>query len=243
MRVAILILAVLPLATCFSFRGYRAVEEKCPLKSCMDTKIDLDAALESKVNVERNRNGFRVTFEKDIFSFSCSVFGMFKTCMNDLNSEELDTCYSAEEQPIVSRLISLVDKSVCTKAKRFDKLVPCMNSATVQKVFFEDLLFTGLEFMNVVSRNGSLPCQELKTTYLTTVAKLSIQCDNDGLLAILEMFSEVATELRDTIAPELGQAGISIENVCFDVLMEATTTAKNSLSNQDAYLKCIQGLP
>lgn len=47
-----------------------------------------------------------------------SVFGMFKTCMNDLNSQELDTCYSAEEQPIVSRLISLVDKSVCTKAKR-----------------------------------------------------------------------------------------------------------------------------
>lgn len=85
--------------------------------------------------------------------------------------------------------------------------------------------------------------RELKTTYLTTVAKLSIQCDNDGLLAILEMFSEVATELRDTIAPELGQAGISIENVCFDVLMEATTTAKNSLSNQDAYLKCIKGLP
>lgn len=84
--------------------------------------------------------------------------------------------------------------------------------------------------------------RELRTTYLTTVAKLSNLCDNDGLRAILEMFIEVATELRDTIALELGQVGISIENVCFNDLVDATTTAKNSLSNQDAYLKCIQGL-
>lgn len=41
----------------------------------------------------------------------------------------------------------------------FDKLVPCMNSGTVQRLFFEDLLFTGLAFMDVFSRNGSLPCQ------------------------------------------------------------------------------------
>lgn len=84
--------------------------------------------------------------------------------------------------------------------------------------------------------------RELRTTYLTTVAKMSNLCDNDGLRAILEMFIEVATELRDTIALELGQVGISIENVCFNDLVDATTTAKNSLSNQDAYLKCIQGL-
>lgn len=61
-------------------------EEKCPLKSCMDTKIDLDAALESKVNVERNRNGFRVTFEKDIFSFSCRFVNAFVMIMTDLTS-------------------------------------------------------------------------------------------------------------------------------------------------------------
>lgn len=217
--------------------------------------------------------------------------------MNDLNSQEQDTCFSAQELPFVSRLISLVDKSVCPKAKRkfleltpilsfitknifykclvlnmcvyfrklllmalsiymfilcqkkpkkkthqkpnppspppkknlktknkvtstrisffkqyfiwfifaaksdlvinkcvisderlihlcdiisllfgewfffccnsniflystgFDKLVPCMNSGTVQRLFFEDLLFTGLAFMDVFSRNGSLPCQ------------------------------------------------------------------------------------
>lgn len=84
--------------------------------------------------------------------------------------------------------------------------------------------------------------RELRTTYLTTVAKLSNLCDNDGLRAILETFSEVATELRDTITLELGQEGISIENICFNVLVDATTTAKNSLSNQDAYLKYIQGL-
>lgn len=46
-------------------------DEKCPLESCMDTKIDIDAAMESKVNVEERSNGFRITFEKDIFSFLC----------------------------------------------------------------------------------------------------------------------------------------------------------------------------
>lgn len=84
--------------------------------------------------------------------------------------------------------------------------------------------------------------RELRTTYLTTVAKLSNLCDNDGLRAILEMFIDVATELRDSIALDLEEVGISIENVCFNDLVDATTTAKNSLSNQDAYLKCIQGL-
>lgn len=59
-------------------------EEKCPLKSCMDTKIDIDAALESKVNVERNRNGFRVTFDKDIFSFLCRF--VTNVMMTDLTS-------------------------------------------------------------------------------------------------------------------------------------------------------------
>lgn len=69
-----------------------------------------------------------------------SVFGMFKTCMNDLNSQERDTCFSAVELPFVSRLISLVDKSVCPKAKRkFLELTPILSFIT-KDIFYKCLV-------------------------------------------------------------------------------------------------------
>lgn len=40
-----------------------------------------------------------------------------------------------------------------------DKLVPCMNDQSIQKMFFEDLLFTGLQFLGNLERTGTLPCQ------------------------------------------------------------------------------------
>lgn len=92
-----------------------------------------------------------------------------------------------------------------------------------------DILF----FFSIVSNNLRFPSRDLKTTYLTTVARLSDSCDNDGLLAILEMFSELATELRDIIALGLTQTGFSLNEICFDVIVNATTTAKDSLSTGD----------
>lgn len=40
-----------------------------------------------------------------------------------------------------------------------DKLVPCMNDKSVQKMFFEDLVFTGLQFLGQLEATGALPCQ------------------------------------------------------------------------------------
>lgn len=69
-----------------------------------------------------------------------SVFGMFKACMNDMNSQEQDTCFSAQELPFVSRLISLVDKSVCPKAKRkFLELTPILSFIT-KNIFYKCLV-------------------------------------------------------------------------------------------------------
>lgn len=223
----------MPFGTCFNLRSYRAVGDSCPLESCMENKIDLEAAFQSQVKIDQHLTGIRVTFAKDVFSFSCSVFDMFNTCVKDLDSQELDTCIPVDEQPLAFRAISMVDEAVCSKAKRLDKLVPCMNDQSVQKMFFEDLLFTGFQFLGNLERTGTLPCQDLKTTYLTTVARLSDSCDNDGLLAILEMFSELATELRDIIALGLTQTGFSLNEICFDVIVNATTTAKDSLSTGD----------
>lgn len=60
------------------------LEEKCFFKLCMDIKIDIDVVMESKVNVERNRNGYWVIFEKDIFSFLCRFVNVFVMIMIDL---------------------------------------------------------------------------------------------------------------------------------------------------------------
>lgn len=84
--------------------------------------------------------------------------------------------------------------------------------------------------LSIVSNISCFPSRDLKTTYLSTVDRLSDSCDNDGLLAILEMFGELATELRDIIAMGLTQTGLSLNEICFDVIVNATATAKESLS-------------
>lgn len=84
--------------------------------------------------------------------------------------------------------------------------------------------------LSIVSNISCFPSRDLKTTYLNTVDRLSDSCDNDGLLAILEMFGELATELRDIIAMGLTQTGLSLNEICFDVIVNATATAKESLS-------------
>lgn len=231
MQFVLLSLAIVPIATCFNLRSYRAVGDECPLQSCMENKIDFDAAFERMFKVDRQPAGFRLTFGKDIFSFSCSVFDMFTSCVNGLDSQELDTCIPVDEQILAFRVISMVDDAVCSKDMRLDKLVPCMNDEKVQKMFFEDLLFTGFRFLDSLERTGALPCQDLKTTYLYAVGRLSNSCNNDGLVAILEMFSELATEVRDIIALGLTQTGLSLNQVCFDVIVNATVTAKDNLSN------------
>lgn len=254
MHLVLLSLAVVPFATCFNLRsfraagenlsfnlrGYRAAGDSCPLKSCMENKNDLEAEFQRRVKMDAGPTGMQVTFGKDLFTFSCSVFDMFNTCVEDLDSEELDSCIPVDEQPLARRALSMIDKAVCSKAKRLDKLVPCMNDKSVQKMFFEDLVFTGLQFLGQLEATGALPCQDLKTTYLSTVDRLSDSCDNDGLLAILEMFGELATELRDIIAMGLTQTGLSLNEICFDVIVNATATAKESLSTD--YPKGLWGL-
>lgn len=47
-----------------------------------------------------------------------SVFDMFNTCVEDLDSEELDSCIPVDEQPLARRALSMIDKAVCSKAKR-----------------------------------------------------------------------------------------------------------------------------
>lgn len=43
--------------------------------------------------------------------------------------------------------------------------------------------------LSIVSNISCFPSRDLMTTYLSTVDRLSDFCDNDGLLAILEMFA------------------------------------------------------
>lgn len=47
-----------------------------------------------------------------------SVFDMFNTCVEDLDSEELNSCIPVDEQPLARRALSMIDKAVCSKAKR-----------------------------------------------------------------------------------------------------------------------------
>lgn len=47
-----------------------------------------------------------------------SVFDMFNTCVEDLDSEELDSCIPVDEQPLARRALSMIDTAVCSKAKR-----------------------------------------------------------------------------------------------------------------------------
>lgn len=43
---------------------------------------------------------------------------MFNTCVEDLDSEELDSCIPVDEQPLARRALSMIDTAVCSKAKR-----------------------------------------------------------------------------------------------------------------------------
>lgn len=47
-----------------------------------------------------------------------SVFDMFNTCVEDLDSKELDSCIPVDEQPLARRALSMIDTAVCSKAKR-----------------------------------------------------------------------------------------------------------------------------
>ncbi|XP_078309750.1 uncharacterized protein LOC111106055 [Crassostrea virginica] len=219
-------------ATCheFSFRALRDVDETCPVDSCMESKIDMDTVLEDAVNVSYSANGIRVRFKEGIFSYGCSIYQMFLGCVNDLTPEKLAVCIPPEEQQIAFMVFPTIDNIVCSRVKRLDKLVPCMNAENVQKLFFEELLFAGYQFMESFKGTGALPCDELKKKYIETVTKLSNMCNNDGLAALLEIDNDLVTELRQLITMYLMSMRLTPDDVCLDALQEATMTAKSLLT-------------
>lgn len=131
--------------------------------------------------------------------------------------------------------------STCKPQSLFKCILQNANIVYTGKWFESDNIYwQSSVLLSIVSNISCFPSRDLKTTYLSTVDRLSDSCDNDGLLAILEMFGELATELRDIIAMGLTQTGLSLNEICFDVIVNATATAKESLSTD--YPKGLWGL-
>lgn len=87
-----------------------------------------------------------------------SVFDMFNTCVEDLDSEELDSCIPVDEQPLARRALSMIDTAVCSKAKRkFPKVPP----TTIPTTFSYPPSQGYILYNDVITANTSTSLQNL----------------------------------------------------------------------------------
>ncbi|XP_062607240.1 uncharacterized protein LOC134269034 [Saccostrea cucullata] len=197
---------------------------RCPTEMCLASKVNLRYEFSERLTFIRTPEGNRLRFKPGLFSFGCSVLDMYKACVPG----GVDYCLPKKEQKRVKEFVEAFDRIVCTKDKRLDKLIACMNNGKVQKMFFEDLVMDGLSLMGKMRRNDSDVCSEMKSEVIATVRKLSAYCNNDGLRALLQFMVELGKELQDVF--QMYQDISDYKEICYDEFLEVASSAQNFLT-------------